>query len=196
MPFYIINKEPVFLTWERDNNLREEVYGLENVFSSRIKHSGEKNRDHKLFRKALKKKYKESQSRFIEDWVRFDLTGDDAIYNVWDLVFDYTCYYGCGFTTNGGDEERDTDYDYSGENYYFPQGKIFVLNHYVDVERWYWKYTRKTRGKIIKTVIDCMKVKRIVGDLSDFYIYFDNCIIKCGETFEITHKENKGQAIY
>jgi hypothetical protein len=186
MPFYIINKKPVFLTWERDNKLREQVYGLDNVISSRIVQTGEKNKDHKIFREELNRKYKESPSNFVTEWVKFDLIGEDAKYNVWDLVYDYTCYYRCGYTLDGRDEKRDANIDYSGDNYYFPQGKIFILNHYVEAGKWYWKYTGKFKGRTVKTVIDCMKVERIIGDLSRFLIVFDNYSIECGETFEVS----------
>lgn len=188
VPFHVINKIPVFLTWEKDKELRAEVYGVENVFGSYIKRSGVKDKHYKLFEKALNNKYRLDPSVFIKEWSEFDLKGEDAMSNVWDLIYDYCAFYGCGYTSViRNDVESLTD-DYMGESFTFPQGKVFALNHYVAPSRWYWKYTRNKKGKVIRTIIDSTRIRRIVGDLSDFRIIFDDRILRCGSIFEVVEQ--------
>ncbi|KAF6558125.1 hypothetical protein G9G63_26135 [Paenibacillus sp. EKM202P] len=67
MPFFVINKIPVFLTWDKDKQLREEIFGIENVFGSYIQRYGQKNNHQKKFKKALYKKYIQNKTSFVKE---------------------------------------------------------------------------------------------------------------------------------
>ncbi|UHA72045.1 hypothetical protein [Paenibacillus sp. 481] len=187
MPFFIIAKTPVFLTWEKDKKLREEIYGLDNVFSSYIKISGKKDNEYKLFRTALTNKYNLNPLTFINEWSKFDLQNEDAQQNIWDLIYDYCAYYDCGYPSDLRDEVEYLQDDFQGVNFLFPQGKKFGLNHNVRPLRW-WKYGKKKKGITIRTIIDSTKIKRVVGDLSEFVVEFDDHIMTCGKNFEVIYR--------
>ncbi|MNW51354.1 hypothetical protein D3C74_288380 [compost metagenome] len=186
MPFFVINKIPVFLTWDRDKELREEIFGIENVFGSYIQRYGQKNNDYKKIKKALYKKYLQNKMAFVKEWSEFDLYGEDAASNMWDLIYDYCAYYGCGYTSDIRDETSFFVDDSMGQSFLFPQGRTFMLNYYVAPYNWRWKYIRRKKGITITTVIDATNVERIVGTLANFTIFYKDRIIKCGEVFDIT----------
>jgi hypothetical protein len=138
--------------------------------------------------------YLEDPENFYKEWVYFDLHNDKAVYNVWDLIYDYCCYYGCGYLSDLRDEtQKLTDNLLEGGNYFFPQGKVFVLNYIVHPARWIDKFTKKSNRKVIQFKIEANKVKRIVGNLADFIIIFDNYQLHLGKTIKIEIDQKIGR---
>ncbi|SDO14954.1 hypothetical protein SAMN04487897_1099 [Paenibacillus sp. yr247] len=185
MPLFVINKIPVALTWKNDNQLREEIFGVDGVSRSYIQIYGKKDNTYKLQKKLLNKKCRENRDDFIKNYAMFDLSGEEASDNLWDLVYDYCAYHGSGYTSDARNFVEQLGDDYMGDNYLYPQGKVFYLDHYAAPYNLRWKLLRRKKGKIIRTVIDARNVVRVVGSIDEFSIIYKDKIVKCGEIFEV-----------
>ncbi|MFC6650290.1 hypothetical protein [Paenibacillus rhizoplanae] len=198
MPLFVVNKIPLTLTWETDRILREEIYGVGNVMKSYIVRSNEKNNTHRLQKKLLHKKYREDPETFIERFVKFDLRGEEACENLWDILYDYCAYYGSGYPSDKRDiEERIFD-EYNESQFIYPQGKVFYLYHYAPSLSLKEKLLKQKKGIIVRNLIDTRNVMRVVGTLDKFLIMFNDRVIRCSDVFEVllikNQKETKGLA--
>ncbi|MFD2878802.1 hypothetical protein ACFTAO_27175 [Paenibacillus rhizoplanae] len=186
MPLFVVNKIPLTLTWETDRILREEIYGVGNVMKSYIVRSNEKKITHIDFKKKLlHKKYREDPETFIERFVKFDLRGEEACENLWDILYDYCAYYGSGYPSDKRDiEERIFD-EYNESQFIYPQGKVFYLYHYAPSLSLKEKLLKQKKGIIVRNLIDTRNVMRVVGTLDKFLIMFNDRVIRCSDVFEV-----------
>jgi uncharacterized protein (UPF0262 family) len=91
-----------------------------------------------------------------------------------------------GFLQDTRDEVEMLTDSYSGNEFIYPQGKVFYLCHYAAPYSWRWRLRGK-KGKIIIFKIDTRNVIRVVGNVSSFRIVFRDYYIECGEYFEIKY---------
>lgn len=188
MPYFIIEKQPVFMTNKKYKKIRQEALKDKDAsfrIGSRIQYSYYKNKEkeeaEKLMYNTLKNKYDENQEIFFSDWVSFDLIGKDAQENIWDLLYDYCNYYGHSYLSDPRSEISKIVDEFVGDSLLYPMGKVFLLNHLVKPHKWYWKYIFKMRNRHIKILISVDKVSRITGNLTQFKIALDNgTILNCG----------------
>ena len=188
MSYFIINKQPVFLSWSRYKQIREEALkGKDAIYkiSSTIAGHKETKETQKLMYEVLKAKYDKDPKQFYSEWVKFDIVGDDASRNVWDLLYDYCHYYGYAYLSDLRDFTQKLADDYEGDSYAYPMGQLFALIHLVKPTRRWWKYTHKMTGRIVKLIIISENVHRLVGDLTNFTIFTKDFQIRCGRDFEI-----------
>ncbi|WP_339249086.1 hypothetical protein [Paenibacillus sp. FSL P2-0136] len=185
MPLFVVNKIPLTLTWETDRILREEIYGVGNVMKSYIVRSNEKNNTHRLQKKLLHKKYREDPETFIERFVKFDLRGEEACENLWDILYDYCAYYGSGYPSDKRDIEEQIFDEYNESQFIYPQGKVFYLDHYAPSLSLKGRLLRRKKGMIIRTLIDTRNVVRVIGTVDKFLIIFNDKMIRCSDEFEV-----------
>lgn len=188
MPYYIIDKQPVFLPESRERELRLEALkgkSATNVVLSEIAGTKEGAEADELIYQALKAKYAEDPDQFHEDWVHFDLVGRDASDNVWDLLYDYCHYYGCGYLSDLRDFSQQLMDQYFSDPLRYPMGKVFSFNHFVPPRKWWWKYVRRTTGRMLRLVIVTEHVRRLTGELTDFVVQTTSHLIRCAGDMNI-----------
>lgn len=181
MSYYIIDSYPVFLTHKKYSELRKEVSKDKSRMwriSSRMQGTKETEEKDNLMYDLLFKKYNEDKDKFLENWYSFDLLGEEASLNVWDLLYDFSSYYGYSYLKDFRDFLEKMEADHSGELYLYPMGKVFSFNHFVRPSKWWWKYKYKMKGRIIELIIDTNKVSRINGNLKDFYVQFNDSLVR------------------
>src|SRR5713226_9596936 len=157
MPYFIIEKMPVFLSWARYRILEEEaVEDKEAVWRISSKIAGSKATEEKsaLMYDILQRKFTKHPNTFRSEWVHFDLSGGEASANVWDLLYDYCHFRGYAFLSDIRDPLEEVVADYKGENYHHPMGRVFSKNHFVRPAKWWWRFTRGMRGRTIGVLIN------------------------------------------
>jgi hypothetical protein len=182
MPLFIIDKLPVYLTSKNDAILRSELYGVENITKSYIE--GFDKNYYKKAKKLLLQKYRTDKDKFIDEWVRFDLVGEDAKENADYLLYDYCAFHGTGYIS----EERPDlskllcNYTELGDD--FSIKKKLYINHFSAPYNVRWRLRGK-KGVIVRTMIDKEEINRIVGTLQEFLIISSDQVIRCREEFEV-----------
>jgi len=156
MPYFIIEKMPVFLSWAQHRILEEEAAKDKSAtwrVSSTI--AGNKASEEKsgMMYQALLQKFRQDPDRFRSEWVRFDLSGEEAAANIWDVLYDYCHFRGYGFLSDTRDSVEKIVASYEGESYAYPMGRIFSLNHFVKPAKWWWRFTHRMRGRKVLTAV-------------------------------------------
>lgn len=188
MSYYLINKQPIFLSLSRDKQIRKEALkdkDAEYRVASMIAGTEESIEAQRLMFNVLKAKYDKDPERFYSEWVKFDIVGDEASQNVWDLLYDYCDYHRYAYLSDLRDPVKKIVDDYEGNSYTFPMGRVFVLEHFVKPARWWWKYTHKMSSRTIRLIIPSENVCRLVGDLINFVIFTKGSMMRCGHDFDI-----------
>lgn len=190
MPYIVIGGEPVFLPLSRRNALeREALKGKEPLYKLTSRFAGSReNLEVKGFIVTfLEAQYKADPSTFHREWVEFDLVGDEAQENAWDLLYDYCHLHGYAKLTDirSRDPGREDWEDVSGEAYYYPMGRVFALDHPLAPASWWWRYTHRMRGRLVRIIIDSRLVERLAGSLDSFSISTHGYQIRCGRHFEV-----------
>lgn len=188
MPYFIIEKTPVFLSSARHRALEEEV-GKDKSATWRVgSHiAGNKAAEEKsaLMYQALLQKSGHDPDRFRAEWVHFDLRGEEAVANVWRVLYDYCHFRGYAFLSDLRDSVEKIVASYEGESFAYPMGRIFTLNHFVKPAKWWWKFTHRMAGRKVSVHINSHKVVHIVGDLAQFEIYGEGFVLLCGEHLDV-----------
>jgi hypothetical protein len=188
MSYCIINDQPVFLYPSRYKEIQERALKGKNAtqnIASIIAGTRESKEVDEFVYKFLRTRYEEDPVNFRVNWATFDITGDEAVQEVWDLLSDYCNYYGYGYLSDLRDfAQHLTDNDV-GDSYKYPMGQVFALNHFVKPARWWWQYTRKMKGRAVSLVIVAKNVYRLVGDLTNFTVYAKDFRVNCGPSFGI-----------
>jgi hypothetical protein len=192
MGYYLVDKMPIFLTREREKELRDEVSKDKTPWwqiGSRIAYRNNDNSPNKelerLMFDLIIKKYNSDKQKFISEWYTFDLLGDVASLNAWDLLYDFSTYYGYSFLKDFRDFSEKLEADYSGELFSYPMGKVFSFNHFVKPAKWWWKYRYKMKGRTVELIIDVNKITKINGNLTDFYIHFNDTSIRFNKNIQV-----------
>jgi hypothetical protein len=156
MPYYIINREPVFLSWQRYKVLEQEATKGKDptwIVSSTIAGHKESEEKSELMFNVLDQKFREDPQGFHSKWVAFDLTGEEASKNVWNLLYDYCHFYGYASLSDFRDFTEKLLADYEGEAYTYPMGRVFALTHFVRPAKWLWRFTHKRKGRTVQVII-------------------------------------------
>ncbi|MCH7964903.1 MAG: hypothetical protein IH852_13305 [Bacteroidetes bacterium] len=188
MSYFIIDKLPVFLTSDKYNELREEATKDKDAswrVSSMIQGHKETEEKDELMYELLLKKYQEDKSGFLSKWYSFDIKDSGASINIWDLLYDYSVFYGYSYLEDFRDYPDKLISDYEGESLLYPMGKVFCFTHFVKPKKCWWKFRYKMNGRRIEFIIDVEKVKRINGNLTEFFVHFADTIIKLNKNIQI-----------
>ena len=201
MPFYIIGGQPVFLSLSRHQEIKEKVLKTKSAthkVASVIAGFKESKEAKELIYDFLRAQYDKNPEQFYLEWVHFDIVGDNASKNVWDLLYDYCVYYRYGNLSDLRDFEHRLIDNHVGNDLTYPMGQVFALNYFVKPRSWWWKYVHKMSGRSIRVVVVSADVYRLVGDLTDFIVYAKNFHLRCGRDFaifpsEMLSSDNKGE---
>jgi hypothetical protein len=188
VPYFIINRQPVFLPSERYRELEgiiSEDKGPEWRIASVMAGSEESEEKSELMYDTLSRVFSEDPQHFNSHWMEFDLLGNEAAANTWDLLYDYCHYYGHAFLSDLRDIPEKLTADFLGDSYSYPMGKVFALNHVVKPNRWWWRISRGMKGRVIRAIVDVDKVARLKGNLRRFVLYSDNYKMICGKNLDI-----------
>jgi hypothetical protein len=188
MPYFVVNKQPVFLHNALYNALSEEAFiGKDNLYRARsaINKSKESREHDNLMFTALKSKYRQNPEHFNKDWVCFDLVDKDASENVTDLLLDWCRLYGAGYLSDSRDFVQKMTDDYSGNSLAYPLGAEFVFNAMLRPKTFGWGRLLKYSGQNFRLLIRIGNVYRLKGDLSQFILISKNFSVKIGNDITI-----------
>lgn len=182
MPYFIIGGQPVFLSLQRIGQISDEAlkdWSPEERVRAFIGGSKKAMEAERLMYEVLKTKHDSDPGRFYAEWVRFNITGNEAPPNTWSLLHDYCCYYGSASLMDLRDTATRIIEDYMGDTYAYPMGKVFALSFFVPLRRRWWKFFRKTRRQEVRILIDTGEISGLVGDLTDFVVHGKNFVLHC-----------------
>nr|WP_312577693.1 hypothetical protein [Sedimentibacter sp.] len=187
MSAFIINNIPVYLTHEKYIEISKKACkdkDWEFMVSATMQGTEEGKEKRKLIFDELWNLYRNDKEKFISDWSEFELTDKEAEENIYSLLDAYCAYHGYAYLSESRCDMQQIIDSYTFD-YKYPIGKIFSLNHNVKPEHWWWKYSNKMKGRVIRIVIDTRKVKKVIGNLKYFQLYTENFILLCGKDLEI-----------
>jgi len=130
----------------------------------------------------LKSLYESDRELFLRQWVRFELAGENAQNNIWHLLYDYCLCYGHALLSDPRSDHKQMMDDLMGNTTQsLPTGNIFSLL----IRTKPYKFTLKKAPKV-RILIDAEKAVKIVGQLSNFAIYFENnSVISCSDNITV-----------
>jgi hypothetical protein len=181
MSYCIINKIPVFLYSSRIKEIQGRALKGRNAMreiDSIVARTKESREVDAFTYEFLSRQYEQDPVNFRINWAAFDITGEEAAREVWDLLHDYCDYYGYGYVSDLREFGQQLTDDRGPSKY--PIGQVFALNHLVKPAKWWWKYTRKTEGRTISVIVFARNVYRLVGDMTNFVVYSKDFRINCG----------------
>jgi hypothetical protein len=128
MPYCEINKQPVFLSHQREVN-RLALANKDATFrvSSKIAGRPAACEADQLRFQYLSELFKRDPEAFYREWVEFDLRDQEARDNAWDLLYDYCALCGIGYLVDLRSEVGTIFADLAGDSYTYPMGRIFGL---------------------------------------------------------------------
>lgn len=186
MSYYIINGIPVFLTWSRYYQLREEIVSRNKIDDDRF--YGVRGWDSKetellssTISEILLEKSCKDISLFRKQWANFSMGRDEASDNARELLFDY-----CQFTRNAILSDIAAD---QINQEVFPHaslpGRIFALSLPAP-EKSLLKRLRGGTRLAGRLIIDSEQVASIEGSLEDFLMIYRSLPIRFYSCIEIT----------
>lgn len=188
MPYFLINKCPVFLTHNRYNILFNEISRDKDadwITSSTISGHKEVEEKNLLISEFLLNEFKKNEKHFLNEWFNFNLLGEEAVNNVFDLLYDYSDYYKNSYLKDlRTDSEKLID-DYNSGSYLNPYGKIFMISYLIKQNNWFNNFANISNKNKIDFLIDIDTVKSIKGNLSDFQIQFVSAIIRFNKNVSV-----------
>lgn len=186
MSYYIIDGMPVFLTWSRYYQLREEILrrnkmGDDRFFGIRGWDSKEIHLLSSTISEVLLEKSKNDINTFRRQWANFSMGKDEAADNARELLFDY-----CHLTKNA----ILNDASCSDANLNSPNspdailGRFFVLNLCSPDTTFIKRLLGKSRlaGRI---VLDSEQIDSIEGCLENFLLVYRGLPIRFSSCIEI-----------
>ncbi len=176
MGTYKIKNKPVFLTeknysflavkWNRLNR------NCESPFVIVLNEKDSKKWD-KFCYTYLSELYKTDGNEFYEKWFNFDIDKSEIIYNIFYLLYDYCIYYKRPFLSRKSETEYNLKAALLGENDHLPLGNTFEIN--LPIGGWqHLLHLLKLKAKCITVKIDVHSIQRVVGNLTDFRIIFED----------------------
>lgn len=189
MPYFLIKSEPVFLHTSLFERVRAEALKDKDAMfraSSMIAGRREGKEAEKLMFDYLEKQFEDDPIRFYSEIINFDLKEEEATENVWDLLYDYCFYYGCGYLADIRSDLGKTFADYVGNSYTYPMGKAFTLNLCKPPTTFLDKFLNRSKKQVQTIPIYVKEAKRIVGNLKESVVYFENFKMTLKENFNIT----------
>jgi len=186
MSYYLVDQNPIFLTWAKYQQLLREAakkLGV-NTISARIQNTEADYKVDEYIANKLELLYEEDKSVFLKEWKTISLKGEEAQDNLWDLIYDYCYYYrNCYLKDIRSVEDKIAD-DYSNRSYRLPMGKTFLLVHEAKPQKWFDILSNKV-GKQIEVKINMEEVVEISGTLENFTIITSRYNIDCNKNLRI-----------
>lgn len=186
MSYYIIDGVPVFLTWSKYYQLKEEVQGRNEMgddrfFGIRGWDSKEAELLSSTINEVLQEKSQKDIRAFRRHWANFSMGRDEAADNARELLFDY-----CHLTQNAVLKDLCiTAKDYKE---FFPTaavpGRVFVLNLPAP-EKSFFRRLRGSTRLVGRLIIDSEQVESIEGNLEDFLLVYRGLPIRFSSCIEI-----------
>ena len=186
MSYFLVKKQPIFLSNKRYRDLVDEVSKGKDprwITSSTIIGHLECREKLELMNQALLRKYEEDPKKFEANWLRFDMVGDDATQEVWDVLYSYCHLYGFTKLVDLRDSSSKIYEDFMGYSSIKPMGDMFALTHIISPVKWFWPIKRNTNG--ICVIIKTAEVLRIEGELSSFKLHTKSYTLLCGKILEV-----------
>lgn len=187
MSYYIIDGIPVFLTWARYYKLRDEIItGFEIAddcfFGIYGRNSQQTSQLTSAINDLLARKKAGNEERFYMDWASFDIEGEEASDNVWELLCDYGVLTGNCAVRSIRDEQTFSPGQDAG-TFGYSMGRLVAIDIWARrslAARWIFG------NKRLKTVmIDTHRVTRIKGTLDDFIVVYDDKEIRFSSFIEL-----------
>jgi len=175
--YHVIEKEPVFLSFEKSKLLSEETIADKSTmwkFQVHANDGKERQESKSIEIDYLKKLYKSNPEEFREKWIYFNISGNSAKDNLYRLLNSYVLFYKKEKTIFFRDlrqtsyneiESRERDYEYDER---WPLGKKFRLLCKKGVFKKFY----------FELEIDISKINCISGSLKEFTIQSENFEIK------------------
>ncbi len=182
MPYYMIERQPVFLYFAAWQRLREKALREKDLLwraSSTMARTKEAVEADQLGVRWLQERHRDDPEAFRREWVCFDLAGDEASRDTWDLLYDYCHLYGFAFLSDMRDFGQVAADDWAGESYTYPMGKAFKMNYRTSPRSWWKKLLSPEIDSAVSVIIDTAKVRRLQGTLSDFVFQTDGLTMWC-----------------
>lgn len=180
MAFYSIDKYKVFLDQKLYDEVFEEVSSGKDAkwrISSGIQGHSELQEKMALIKGFLLQEMKLNEEAFVDKYVKFDFTDEEARRNIWTLLCDYCDCFGHSFLSSCEDDTNRVLRDYMIPSKFCPMGDIFYLSHIVKPYYWWWRYFYSMKERQIRIRMDVRRVLRIEGSLHEFTVF--------GENFEV-----------
>ncbi|MEN6348864.1 MAG: hypothetical protein ABFD08_05615 [Syntrophomonas sp.] len=186
MSYYIIDGVPVFLTWSKYYQLKEEVLrrnemGDDRFFGIRGWNSKEAALLSNTINEVLLEKSQKDIRAFRRQWANFSMGRDEAADNARELLFDY-----CHLTKNAvlNDLSITTkDFKESFPTVAVP-GRVFVLSLPAP-EKSFFRRLRGGTRLIGRFIIDSEQVESIEGNLENFLLVYRGLPIRFSSCIEI-----------
>lgn len=185
MSYYIIDGMPVFLTWSKYYQLKEEIMlknkmGDDLFFGIRGWDSNEAELLSSTINQVLLEKSKRDINTFRRQWANFSMGKDEAADNAWDLLFDY-----CHLTKNAVLNNLNVRAGVNQES--IPPalpGRVVVLSLLAPETSLLKRLRGKTRlaGRL---VIDSEQIDSIEGNLENFIMMYRGLPIRFSSCIEI-----------
>jgi hypothetical protein len=185
MSYYIIDGMPVFLTWSKYYQLREEIMrrnkiGDDCFFGIRGWDSNEAELLSNTISEVLLEKSQKDINTFRRQWANFSMGQDEAADNAWELLFDY-----CHLTKNAVLNNLNVPAEGYRES---PQtaflGRVFALN-LCGPETSLFKRLRGKSRLVGRLVIDSEQIESIDGNLENFLLVYRGLPIRFSSCIEI-----------
>lgn len=192
MGFVMIKGQPVYLTSERMGKLRSAALadkpGKYRVLSM-IGNTKINKEAWNLLRRCLLAEQKKDPERFIDEWVCFSLSGEEAQNEITELLRAYCFYHGCAGLHRYSDGISQVIFeDFMGTSFSYPFGKQFWFAHLLRPYSLRWRIITRTKERKIRILIDATKVRRISGSLDWFTVSCDGFYMQCGKDVSILPK--------
>jgi len=167
----VIFGEPVFIHRALDKRIREETLSEKDALfgiSSRISGTAESFEAGELGFAYLEKVCQADPKGFHKEYVCFDLQGEDARDDAWDLLNDYSTLTQISRIKDIRDFASQVVATYSGDSYLYPMGRVFVIEFPINLPAPWWKRFWKCPDHKVSIMIDINRVQKLVGSLSEF----------------------------
>lgn len=173
MPYHIIEGQPVFLhskLYQDLENIALRDWSSSDRIGAKIAGRSKAKEADILVAKLLEEN--SVLEEFYSDYVLFDLVGEEAEFNIWDLLYDFCHLHQYGHLIDIRPFDEKIASDYQGEGYVFPMGQLFELLIQVQpTQQQRFLFKKNARPKsTVRIQIDTAKVSRIYGDLNDFTV--------------------------
>lgn len=182
MAYMVVKGQPVFLhTAARSKVYKEAFRDKDKMWRLGFSIAGFPHRKEaeRLIWRTLRSWQVANPQAFRSQYVEFDMLGNEAQRDVWDLLYDYCCYTGAAQLADTRDAVQAILADWVDDTLNYPMGRVFLLRHRGGPS---WPFKKKR----LDVVIDTTQVVRVAGTLGDFVIFGHQYDIRCGLDISVT----------
>lgn len=193
MGYYTINSKPIYITYEREKYLVSRWEDKnENLPASkkiaRILKDSKESLDYSNFCfNFLDTMNKHYPITFNDTWFNFNINAENSKFEIWNLLYDYICYYGGGRLIDERDFEEKILDDYSCGGLIYPQGKNFIFE-IIDNPKLSFKSLISKERRRVRIPINTHTVEKIEGNLESFEVTFKHFTLSLSKNITINIK--------